>query len=69
MENTAQATREVTMSELKYTWATLRMRGEWFNGCTEVELRRLTAGRVEHRAGIGWFVPMDCSIFPQPEVA
>jgi len=55
--------RKVTMSELKYIWATLRMHQIWHNGCTWAELLRICPQTI-HQAGVGWLVPHNCRIFP-----
>lgn len=48
--------RRVQMSEIKEVHAYLQSRGEWYNGCTSVELvRRYGVGNLIHRAGYGWY--------------
>ena len=47
---------KVTMTELREIWASLKARGEWYNGCTDNELRRIYgASQIKHRRGFGWY--------------
>lgn len=47
---------KVTPDELETVWKALRTRNEIYNGCTDVELRRIYGNdNVKHVMGDGWY--------------